>query len=145
MYDDLHNNCEGVLNQLKGEAQALMEKIDKETARCAQEIKELNYALVHLEIEHEIGKIDEQSYQTAFSTIQECLKRANTEKSNLEAMRNKLSNMLLGETPIQTQQEAKEEAVKEPPTKEEASAPSSLGLPEPPVVVYVKEMSGSSV
>ncbi len=64
LYEDLHNSFDGALNQLKNEAQKITEQIEKETARCAQEIKELNYALVDLEIEHEIGKIDEQAYQT---------------------------------------------------------------------------------
>lgn len=143
VYEDIHNSFEGVLNQLKSGAQALIEKINKETARCAQEIKELNYALVHLEIEHEIGKVDEQSYQTAFSTIQECLKRANVEKSDLEAMKNKLSNILLGETQPQTEQETKEETMEE--SAQEASTLPSPSLPEPPVVVYVKEVGESGI
>lgn len=140
LYEDLHNSFEGVLNQLKSEGQALIEKIDKENARCAQEIKELNYALVHLEIEHEIGEVDEQSYNTAFSKIQECLKTANVEKSDLEAMKNKLSNILLGETPPQTEQKTEEEAI-----AQETPTPPSPSLPEPPVVVYVKEMGESGV
>ncbi len=144
VYEDVHNSFEGALNQLKGEAQALVERIDKETARCAQEIKELNYALVHLEIEHEIGKVDEQSYQTAFATIQECLKKANVEKSDLETMKNKLSNILLGESSLQTEQETKEEAVGESTDQEVSTAPSP-SLPEPPVVVYVKELGESSI
>jgi len=152
IYEDLHNSFDGVLNQLKTEAQTLMGEIDKEIARCAQEVKELNYALVHLEIEHEIGKIDEQSYQTAFTKIQECLKRTNTEKSDLEALKNNLSNILLGETSqqIEQEQEIKEEPVEEPQiqeekVQEEAPTPSSPNLPEPPVVVYVKEVGESNI
>ncbi|MGB9959890.1 MAG: CdvA-like protein [Candidatus Bathyarchaeales archaeon] len=136
VYEDLHNSFEGALNQLKSEAQALMEKIDKEIERCAQEIKELNYALVHLEVEHEIGEINDQSYQTAFSTIQECLKRANAEKTDLEGMKNKLSNILLGEI---THKNVTEIPFVETPT------PSSPALPEPPVVVYVKEAGESNI
>jgi len=139
VYEDLHNNFDGALNQLKSEAQALIERLNKETAKCTQEIKELNYALVHLEIEHEIGKIDEQSYQTALSTVQECLKRVNIEKSDLEAMKNKLSNILLGETTPQT--ETKEETAK----KSTAQKTPSPSLPEPPVVVYVKELGESGI
>jgi hypothetical protein len=135
VYEDLHNSFEGALNQLKNEAQALMEKINKEIEKCAQEIRELNYALVHLEVEHEIGEIDDQSYQTAFSTIQECLKKANMEKTDLESMKNKLSNILLGETPH------KNIAV---PALETPTPPSPT-LPEPPVVVYVKEADESNI
>ncbi|MGQ9539371.1 MAG: CdvA-like protein [Candidatus Bathycorpusculaceae bacterium] len=136
VYEDLHSSFEGALNQLKTEAQTLLEKINKEIERCNNEIKELNYALVHLEVEHEIGEVDEQSYQTAFSVIQECLKRANSEKADLEGIRNKLSNILLGETPTKA-------VVEE--TLEEAPAPTSPSLPEPPVVVYVKEADESNI
>jgi hypothetical protein len=132
VYEDLHNSFEGALNQLKTEAQKLMEKIDKEIERCNNEIRELNYALVHLEVEHEIGEIDEQSYQAAFSRIQECLKRANSEKADLESLRSRLSNILLGETPYKA-------------FAKEAPAPASPVLPEPPVVVYVKEAGESSI
>jgi chromosome segregation ATPase len=150
VHEDLHKSFEGVLNQLKSEAQTLMENVDKETTRCAQEIKELNYALVNLEIEHEIGKINEQSYQTSFATIQEYLKKTNTEKSELEATKSKLSNILLGETPPLTEQETKEEPTEESKTQEETqkgvptSPTQSPNLPEPPVVVYVKEVGESS-
>lgn len=146
VYEDLHKSFEGVLSQLKGEAQTITEEMDKETVKCAQETKDLNYALVNLEIEHEIGKIDDQSYQTAFTIIQECLKSNNMKKSDLETMQNKLSNILLGETLPQTEQETKEESTEEQKAQEEAPTPlgQSLGLPEPPVVVYVKEVGESS-
>jgi hypothetical protein len=146
VYEDLHGSFEGVLSQLKNEAQNLTEEINKETARCAQEIKELNYALVNLEIEHEIGKIDEQSYQTAFAIIQECLKSTNMKKSDLESMKSKLSNILLGETQLQTEQEGEEEPAEELEAQEDVPTPlaPSPSLPEPPVVVYVKEVGKSS-
>lgn len=145
LYEDLHNSFDGALNQLKNEAQTIMEQIDKETVRCTQEIRELNYALVHLEIEHEIGKIDEQAYQAALSMIREFLKRANMEKTDLESMKSELSNMLLGEKPpepaeTKTEQEAEKETEEQ---KTGTPAPSSPNLPEPPVVVYVKEVGQS--
>ncbi|MEM2249812.1 MAG: CdvA-like protein [Candidatus Bathyarchaeia archaeon] len=130
VYEDLHRSFEGALNQLKSEAQALLERINKEIEKCDQEIMELNYALVHLEVEHEIGEVDDQSYQTAFTTIQDCLKKVNLEKTDLENMKNKLSNILLGESPPKN---VTEEHVKEAPTS------PSPNLPEPPVIVYVRE------
>ncbi|MEM2676895.1 MAG: CdvA-like protein [Candidatus Bathyarchaeia archaeon] len=134
VYEDLHSSFESVLNQLKTEAQALLERIEKEIERCNREIRELNYALVHLEVEHEIGEIDDTSYQMAFSTIQECLKRANTEKADLEGLRSKLSNILLGETVTG-------------PLAKTVEAPASIpaSLPEPPVIVYVKEAGDASI
>jgi gas vesicle protein len=143
LYKELHNNFDGALTQLKDEAQGLIEEVDKEIARCAEETKELNYALVNLEIEHEIGKIDAQSYEAAFAIVQENLKRVNTEKSDLELTRSKLSNILLGEKPKTTEQEKNKE--KEETSK--GSVPTSTGseLPEPPVVVYVKEIGKSGI
>lgn len=130
VYEDLHRSFEGALNQLKSEAQTLLERINKEIEKCDQEIMELNYALVHLEVEHEIGEVNDQSYQIAFTTIQDCLKKVNLEKTDLENMKNKLSNILLGESPLKN---VTEERVKEAPT------PPSPSLPEPPVIVYVRE------
>jgi len=140
LYEELHNSFDGALNQLKLEAQSLMEKIEDENARCAEETKQLNYALVHLEIEHEIGKIDAQSYEKAFTIIHDSLKRINTEKSDLELIRNKLSNILLGDAPKLESEKGKEKL-------KSASAVSSASseLPEPPVVVYVKEIGKASI
>lgn len=137
VYEDLHNSFEGALSQLKSEAQKLISKVDEEIERCSREISELNYALVHLEVEHEIGEVNGQSYQMAFSTIQECLKKANLEKTDLEITKNKLSNMLLGE-PL-------DKSFTELCAAKETTVSSSPNLPEPPMVVYVKEESGSSI
>jgi hypothetical protein len=138
-YEEMHNNFDGALSQLKSEAQTLVEEIGKQIAAFAQEIKELNYALVHLELEHEIGKIDDQSYGTAFTMIQESLKQVNTEKGDLELIRSKLSNILLGDAPKTVEQEKGKEKSKGP------SPTLAPELPEPPVVVYVKEIGRTGV
>jgi len=124
MFNELHKNFEGALNQLKADAQANMDNIDKQISRCNQQIRELNSALIHLEIEREIGRIDENAYQTAMEMIKEGLKQTNNEKNDLESMRSQLSNLLLGDT----------QTGKETPT----GSTVSPVLPEPPVVVHVK-------
>jgi len=144
LYAEVHSNFDGALNQLKSEAQALIEEIDKEIAGCAEEIKELNYALVHLELEHEIGKIDDGSYETAFEIIEESLKRVKTEKSDLELTQNKLSNILLGEAPKPLAEE-KSKVEAETPPQDVTAVSNAPDLPEPPVVVYVKEIGKSSI
>jgi hypothetical protein len=131
MYTELHTSFDGVLTQLNTEAQALTEDIDNEIARCVDETKVLNYAFVHLEIEHEIGKLDNQSYEAAFAIIQDSLKRIHMRKTDLELTRSKLSNILLGD-------QIKGKGIEGP--KGASSVSSSPGLPEPPVVVYVKEI-----
>ncbi len=138
LYEELHRSFEGALNQLKSEAQVLMEDIEREAGRCFEEIKSLNYALVNLEIEHEIGKIDNQAYDVAFKIIQENLKRINLEKSDMEITKTRLSNILLGDTP-KTSSVDKKVSV-EQSSKVNIPVSTASELPEPPVVVYVKEI-----
>ncbi|NIV43966.1 MAG: hypothetical protein GWN33_02335, partial [Gammaproteobacteria bacterium] len=73
LYDELQKTFEGALNQLKTDAQTTSDNIDKYIARCNAQIRQLNSALIHLEIEREIGRIDENSYQTAIEMIQDGL------------------------------------------------------------------------
>jgi hypothetical protein len=140
LYGELHSSFDGALTQLKGEAQTLQQQIDDEIATCEEEIKALNYAIVNLEIEHAIGKMDNQTYDTSFAIITENIKRIHMEKNDLELTKNKVSNTLLGDT-------AKMDEVKSRTI--EGSKGSSLsvasGLPEPPVVVYVKEIGKTGI
>jgi hypothetical protein len=172
LYQELRNNFEGVLNQLKKDAQALSDEANKEIVRCNQEIKTLGYAVVNLELEHEIGQVDEKAYTSAFEMLQENLKRANMEKSDIELTKSKLSNIMLGDSskPEQktniatvTSVESKEtetltdEANKTPEepleaenTEETNESPDETPieapeLPEPPVVVYVKEVGKAGI
>jgi len=154
LYQELHNNFEGVLNQLKKDAQVLADETTKEIARCDQEIKTLGYAVVNLELEHEVGQIDEEAYKSAFTMLQENLKRSNTEKSDIELTKNKLSNILLGDSkqPEQkTNTTSTESTNKKPPTKEtpneitDETPNEEPELPEPPVVVYVKEVGKAGI
>jgi hypothetical protein len=148
LYDELQKTFQGALNQLRTDAQTTLDNIDKYLARCSRQIRELNSALIHLEIEREIGRIDENSYQTAMEMIQEGLRWAHAEKEDLEALKTQLSNMLLGETPTAppSQEEQTEEMVSEasetPETQETEKSAETEGtdspLPEPPVVVHVK-------
>jgi hypothetical protein len=136
MYLEIHSSFDGVLNQLKKDAQVLSEQISDETATCDDEIRAMSYALLNLEIEHEIGKIEEEAYKTSFALLQENLKRTTQEKSELELARTKLSNTLLGD-------------ILGPVQKTKATVDMSVDLkhelPEPPVVVYVKEIGKAGI
>jgi hypothetical protein len=189
LYQELRNNFEAVLTQLKKDAQELSDEADKEITRCDQEIKTLGYAVVNLELEHEIGQVDEEAYQSAFTMLQENLKRANTEKSDIELTKSKLSNIMLGdankleqktstvisveptkeevpsevveetvdevtaETPeemaevtTETPSEVAEETINETPTETpDETSEEAPELPEPPVVVYVKEVGKAGI
>jgi hypothetical protein len=136
MYMEIHNSFDGVLNQLKKDAQVLSEEISDEIATCDDEIRAMSYALLNLEIEHEIGKIEEEAYKTSFAMLQENLKRTTQEKSELELARTRLSNTILGDLlgPVQRTKATVDMTVD---LKHE--------LPEPPVVVYVKEIGKAGI
>jgi chromosome segregation ATPase len=154
LYQELHNNFEGVLDQLKKDAETLIDGTAKEVARCDQEIKTLGYAVVNLELEHEVGQIDETAYKSAFAMLQENLKRANKEKSDIEATKSKLSNILLGDSKQPEQKTNststaltdKKSPIKENLTEAINETPDEAPeLPEPPVVVYVKEVGKAGI
>ena len=195
LYQELHDNFEAVLTQLKKDAQELSEEANNVIERCNEEIKTLGYAVVNLELEHEIGQVDDESYSSAFTLLQENLKRANTEKSDIEFVKSKLSNIMLGDSSKQIEQkttqisiepikedttaetdnetankeseetsiEATEEIVKDTPEEEtpteaaeekinenpteipEETPEEAPELPEPPVVVYVKEVGKAGI
>lgn len=139
-YAELHSSFDGALTQLKNEAQTLKQQIDDELARCEEEIKALNYALVNLEIEHAIGKMDNQYYDTSFAIIQDNMKRIHTEKTDFELTKSKVSNVLLGDA-------IKTDDVKSKGLEGSRSSSMSMspGLPEPPVVVYVREIGRTGI
>jgi chromosome segregation ATPase len=161
LYQELRNNFDAVLNQLKKDAQALSDETSKEITRCDQEIKTLGYAVVNLELEHEIGQVDDEAYKSAFTMLQENLKRANMEKSDIELTKSKLSNIMLGDskqpeqktntastesTKKETSNEPAEETTKETTNEAPDETPNEASeLPEPPVVVYVKEVGKAGI
>jgi len=128
MFAELHKNFEGALSQLRTDAQSNLKNIDEQIIKCNSQVRDLNSALIHLEIEREIGRLDESAYGTALQIVQDGLKRVHSEKTDLESLRSQLSNLLLGDTPPLD----KELETAKPP------------LPEPPVVVHVKGTAKSS-
>jgi hypothetical protein len=139
VYQDLHSSFDSVLTQLKKDAQILMDEAAIEIERCQEEISSLSYAIANLEIEHEIGKVDEESYRTAFGLLQESLRRASAEKSDYELTKSRVSSVLLGDTtnaPV---------APKTSKIYAETVSNGATRLPEPPVVVYVKELGKAGI
>jgi len=123
IFENFHKNFEDALSLLKADAQTTLEGLNKEIDWCGQQVTQLHLAILHLEIEHEIGEIDEKSYQMVIETLQGSLKRAESEKEDLEGIR----NMLLEKT-------SQTETEKKPPS-------AALMLPEPPITVNLKNQS----
>jgi len=159
LFQELHNSFEGVLNQLKKDGQVIIDEASVEIARCEEEIKSLSYAIANLELEHEIGQVDEETYQTAFNLLQDSLRRASTEKTDYELTKSKVSSILIGDPStlpkankvyaetVTTQQKPVPIPVPAATTtnnniNNNNSSPNApvADLPEPPVVVYVKEI-----
>jgi len=140
VYQDLHASFENVLTQLKKEAQVIIDESAIEIERCQEEITSLSYAIANLEIEHEIGKVEDDNYKIAFALLQETLRRATAEKTDFELTKSRLSNVLLGEQTAS--QNAAAAAALAPKTNKiyaETVNNTVTKLPEPPVVVYVKD------
>lgn len=137
MYTEIHSSFDSVLSQLKKDAKVLADQISDQVATCDDEIKAMSYAILNLEVEHEIGRIDEESYKSSFAMLQDSLKRTTQEKTELEQAKNKLANTLLGDNIAAPAQKTKTtiDLILEP--KQE--------LPEPPVVVYVKEIGKAGI
>lgn len=137
LFHELHSSFDSVLTQLKKDAKVIIDESAVEIARCDEEIKSLSYAIAYLELEHEIGQVDEETYKTAFSLLQESLKRACTEKTDYELTKSKLSSILLGDPALQLPRTNKIYA--------EHVTNQASELPEPPVVVYVKEIGKAGI
>ena len=143
MYDDLHRTFEGALNQLKDNAKVITDDIDSQVEGCNKQIHSLHSALINLEIEREIGRLNGTSYEKALGIIQWGLKGVNAEKNDLDALKNKLANLLIGEK--------NQNAPESPPIKAtektevpKAPAPVAPNLPEPPVIIHVQNPSKQS-
>lgn len=155
VYDNLHQDFEQLLTDLKNDAARVSEEIEQRINECDDELKELNYALVNLELEHEIGKVDESSYDVAVNLILDCTQKVNLEKTDLESEKKQISNIILDESIQSEQGSIEQEATENESTEQEAKenestdldplVSPSINLPEPPVVVYVNDANTTKV
>ena len=97
VYQDLHSSFSSVLAQLKKDAQIIVDESAVEIDRCQDEITSLSYAIANIEIEHEIGKVDDENYRMAFALLQDTLRRATSEKTDFELTKSRVSSVLLGD------------------------------------------------
>lgn len=142
IYQELHSSFGNVLTQLKKDAQIIVDDAAIEIERCQEEISSLSYAIVNLEIEHEIGKVDDESYKSAFALLQDTLRRATSEKTDYELTKSKVSSVLLGDS---TQIPQKPLTTLTNKVYAEQVSNAATQLPEPPVVVYVKEIGKAGI
>lgn len=146
LYQELHSSFTTVLSQLRKDAQILQDEAIQGITRCEEELTILSYSVLHLELQHEIGKISDDQYRIASASLQETIRRTSTEKTDLESVKNKLSNVLLGDIQVTPEPKVMPVMTNLTPSKEskvyaeKVNSPATE-LPEPPVVVYVKEVA----
>jgi hypothetical protein len=144
VYQDLHATFENALTQLRKDAQVTTEEAAIEIDSCDEQLKDLSYAFANLEIEHGIGQIDEETYKSALAMLQENQRRITAEKSDLESMKSKISSTLLGDMsmpPVSAAPKSKQVYAESVST----TSNTKSELPEPPVVVYVKDIGKSGL
>jgi len=140
-YKCLHQEFSDELKKLKSEAQATMDRIDEQLHACAELFRRLHSAKTYLEIEHAIGEVDGDSYKESLQTITDGLRCAVDERTDLEAMKKRLSNLLLGEAPeIEGTPPVEESPEEEPATEEMPPA-----LEEPPQPTEEPDLSEGTV
>jgi hypothetical protein len=144
LYQELHNNFNAILNQLRKDAQILHDEITPEIARTEEDLSALSYAILHIELEHEIGKIPEETYKASFASLQENLRKTTAEKADLETTKTRLANMLLGD-PSAINIPTPQMPEKKTSVYVESISNDTSDLPEPPVVVYVKEVGKAGI
>jgi hypothetical protein len=143
VYEDLHGSFSNVLTQLKKDAQIIIDEAAIEIERCQEEISSLSYAIANLEIEHEIGKVDEENYKLAFGLLQESLRRATAEKTDYELTKSKVSSVLIGDSTPTIAPKPNMSVTNKVYAEQVSNAATKL--PEPPVVVYVKEVGKAGI
>jgi len=140
IYEGLHQEFDATLNKLKASAQDVIAEIDKQVADCDARFKKLHSAKTHLEIESEIGEIDEGSYKKSLEIILDGLKSVITEKNDLDATRTRLSSLLLGEESPGTVETAEPVAEETVSSQKAQTEPTEETIPpsEPSIVVRLK-------
>ncbi|HTY75759.1 MAG TPA: CdvA-like protein [Candidatus Nanoarchaeia archaeon] len=149
LYQELHASFATVLAQLRKDAQILQDEAIQGVTRCEEELTVLSYSVLHLELQHEIGKVSDEQYRIASTSLQEVIRRTTAEKADMESTKSKLSNVLLGDAPVVAEPKAIPTApapvkVESKIYAEKVNEPAA-NLPEPPVVVYVKEVGKAQI
>ena len=107
-YKEFHEQFESEKEKLKSEAEKTIEEIEKLEKSCDERFRRLQSSKIHLEIEYAIGKIKEEIYELSMKDL----------VNELDNMRKWLSNILLGESTVEVQEEKPEETQIHEPEQE---------------------------
>jgi len=134
IYESLYKEFSEPLEKLKIEAQGAISELDTQINDCEETFKTLRLAKTYLEIEHEIGRVEEEAYKESLRAILNGLKSLVERKQRLQEKRDTLSNILLGEDVIIDRPETVKVAGVQEGVKTEPLRPSQPEL----ITVHVK-------
>lgn len=142
IYEDLDKNFGEALGKLKAGAQGIVNELDKQINTCEEIFKTLHLAKTYLEIEYEIGHVDEDAYRESLRAILNGLTGLVEKKHNLREKREALSNILLGEDSLAEGVEPEEEEIGETPEMKVPMAQEDVTRKppesEPVITVHMK-------
>lgn len=95
IYENLYAEFDAALNKLRADAQNLLNEVDKQIVSYDEEFRILHAAKTFLEIEHEIGNVEEDLYQRSVSAILKGLEEIFERKKSFQQMKKLLSGILL--------------------------------------------------
>ena len=104
IHESLCKEFDKALKEMKTEAQAVLENMDKQVKAQDEQLKTLQLARAFLEIEHGIGTVSDEVYQQSVMSVLKEVKNAQQTKLSLLRAKDKVTDAL---------QEEKEEPKKE--------------------------------
>jgi len=105
-FKELQSDFDSALNQLREEAKTLLNDLDKLNAEKSEWMRTLSLAAACLQIEHEAGRIGDDTYRRAVESIGREMDRIAIEKKRIEEIKDKISNLMLGELEESEEHEA---------------------------------------
>jgi len=100
IHENLFREFSEASEKLKVEAQSAINELDRQINSCEETFRTLRLAKTYLEIEHEIGRVEEDAYRESLRAILNGLKGLVEKKQHLQEKRDTLSNILLGEESV---------------------------------------------
>jgi len=138
IYESLYKEFGEALEKSKIEARSAITELDKQIASSEEAFKMLRLAKTYLEIEHEIGRVEEEAYKESLRVILNGLKSLVEKKQRLQEKRDTLSGILLGEEPIVgAPQPTKEDIDKSGTAEKQGSVGQVQSEPESLITVRV--------
>ena len=147
IYESLCKEFDKALKDMRNEARALLEDMDKQIKTQEEKIKTLQLARAFLEIEHGIGTVEDDVYKQSIVSLLKEVKTAQQKKLNLLRTKDKVASILQGKKEPEKKPETQGGSEREPekesePAAAEAGAKSGTESKETTQAVPVRVTQG---